>query len=494
MRDDFRSKSFARGYLSRSRLYLAVRRYFLEVPIQSTLEGPGSVPGPTRMLGNGADQPRSAAGAASQRLLRGGAWALLGNAVGRGVTLAASLVVARILGPSSFGKWGVTQSTVTAVAGITALGAALTAVKYVAQHRNTDAEVASGRATLALLLAGAGGLVGAIVIGVYAQQIASGPLSTPSLAPLLRLGAVALACGPLGGAQLGILTGLEHFRDACIVGVIRGVAVACLMIVGGTFLGVAGAVAGLSVGELIGVSAGHLAVHRASRNSGLKLSIRLALRERATLVHFSLPAFLAGAAVLPAMWFGQVALLRRPDGLVQAGYFAYAYRWYLFILFFTSALAPVGLSVITNLRATGTAQVHLRFLRLSLYVNLIMTAVPAFLVVVFSQALAQIGGRGYQPSTTSLIVLAIASLPTALNNVLGQAALSMDLTVAWIASEVALAVGLAAAAMLLVPSLGSLGLALAYLTGMTLTCVVLAVPVLTAIKLNRSRMMSRQLE
>jgi O-antigen/teichoic acid export membrane protein len=68
-------------------------------------------------------------------------------------------------------------------------------------------------------------------------------------------------------------------------------------------------------------------------------------------------------------------------------------------------------------------------------------------------------------------------LPTALNNVLSQAALSLDKTAAWIASDVAQAAALVGVAVILVPRFGSLGLALGYLAGMIVTCAVLAGPV-----------------
>jgi O-antigen/teichoic acid export membrane protein len=183
------------------------------------------------------------------------------------------------------------------------------------------------------------------------------------------------------------------------------------------------------------------------------------------------------------MWLGQVVLVRSPDGLVQAGYFAYAYRWYLLIMFSAAAIAPVGLSILTNIRATAGHAMHRRVLVLNLLVTLTVAGIPAALIATAAPWVTRLGGTGFTPATSTLLVLALACLVTALNTVISQAALSMDMTRAWIVSDVVLACVLAGTTFLLVPPLGSVGLAWAYLAGMVATCAVLIPPVI--IRLNR---------
>jgi hypothetical protein len=57
----------------------------------------------------------------------------------------------------------------------------------------------------------------------------------------------------------------------------------------------------------------------------------------------------------------------------------------------------------------------------------------------------------------------------------------------WVASDVALAVALGVLAIWLAPALGSLGVALAYLAGYVVTCVVLIGPVAVAIRQGARR-------
>ena len=421
------------------------------------------------------------------RYKRGVAWSLIGTAAGRGITLLATIVLARMLGPASYGRWGVIQSTIGAGATLVGFGATLTATKQVAQHRNTAPEAAAGRAVLALLLAGGFGLLGATILVLLADPFADLVFPGASLGPLIRLGAGALFFGTLGGAQVGVLIGVEAFPSVCVVTLVRGVAMALGVVVGALLFGVAGAVAAGAFGELAGATAGYFAARRACRQAGLHLDLRLAWRERATFWRFSLPAFAAAACVQPAMWLCQVALMHRSDGVVQAGYFAFAYRWYLLIMFFSSAISPVGLTVLSNLRSTASAATHAHFLRVAIGINVAVVTAPAVGVIVLAGLLCRLAGSGYGPASPTVVILALACIPSALNTVISQAALSLDRVRIWVASDVALAVALGVLAIWLAPALGSLGVALAYLAGYVVTCVVLIGPVAVAIRQGARR-------
>jgi O-antigen/teichoic acid export membrane protein len=82
-------------------------------------------------------------------------------------------------------------------------------------------------------------------------------------------------------------------------------------------------------------------------------------------------------------------------------------------------------------------------------------------------------GREYAAAAAVLTVLAVAVVPTALNNVLSQQALAQGRVALWVWSDVALAATLAVSAITLVPMMQAVGLAISYLLGYLATCVVL---------------------
>ena len=126
-----------------------------------------------------------------------------------------------------------------------------------------------------------------------------------------------------------------------------------------------------------------------------------------------------------------------------------------------------------------------RFLWWTVSLNVLVVTVPAMVLIGAAGVVSSLGGRGFQAAEPSLIILALACVPAALNNGLSQAALSLDRVRAWVISDVVLAVALAGVAVLLVPSLGSVGLAWGYLAGMLATCAVLIGPVVFAVRRGR---------
>ena len=99
-----------------------------------------------------------------------------------------------------------------------------------------------------------------------------------------------------------------------------------------------------------------------------------------------------------------------------------------------------------------------------------VTAVAAPLVL-------RINGGYYSDSPSTLILLAMASIPCVINNILSSAAVSFGSIRLWLVSDLVLGVGLVALAFMLVPPLGADGLALADLGGYVATDLVL-LPVL----------------
>jgi O-antigen/teichoic acid export membrane protein len=82
-------------------------------------------------------------------------------------------------------------------------------------------------------------------------------------------------------------------------------------------------------------------------------------------------------------------------------------------------------------------------------------------------------GAEYALESGVLVVLAVATVPAALNNVLSNRALAEGRLALWVWSDLALSITLAASAVALIPRLAGIGLGLAYLAAYVATCLVL---------------------
>jgi Na+-driven multidrug efflux pump len=74
------------------------------------------------------------------RLVNGIFWSFIGSITYQGLTLLATIPVARLLGPSGYGELGIIQSTLMTFMVFSGLSLGQTATKYVAELRSRDPE------------------------------------------------------------------------------------------------------------------------------------------------------------------------------------------------------------------------------------------------------------------------------------------------------------------------------------------------------------------
>jgi O-antigen/teichoic acid export membrane protein len=210
----------------------------------------------------------------------------------------------------------------------------------------------------------------------------------------------------------------------------------------------------------------------------LRLALAKVRQSIRPLLRVSLPAMLAGVSLLPALWLGQVLLSRQPDGLQKVGVFAVAYRWHLVAVFVPAVLGSVLLPMLGRLRATERgSDAYQLFLRYGWF-TLALAAPAALMLMVFATPIMALQGAQYAAGATILVVLGLAVIPAALNNVLSQRAVAETRLARWVVSDIALAGTLVAIALPLVPLLDGVGLAWAYVAAFVATCLVL-IPVMT---------------
>ena len=143
------------------------------------------------------------------RLVSGSFWSFSGAVVSRLLSLAAFVVIARVLGKEQYGQFGVVQSTISMFAVFAGFGLGQTATKYIAELRTTDPQRAGRIMGLAGLVALLTGVAFAAFLFIFAPWLAKTTLAAPELAPALRIGAFLLLFEAMNGAQVGALAGFE---------------------------------------------------------------------------------------------------------------------------------------------------------------------------------------------------------------------------------------------------------------------------------------------
>jgi O-antigen/teichoic acid export membrane protein len=421
-------------------------------------------------------------GLAFPGLLRSSGWVLAG-AGSRGATLLASVFVARLIVPAQFGRLTLVLSAVALLAGFAGLGLALALTRQVAETSAKQPEVAGRYIGSVIALTGIVGLVMAAVIVLARDPIAQALLHSRTSGSLISASAAAVLFIAVSSAVEGALTGLEAFRLLAGTQWLGGIATALGLIVGASTDGASGAMLGFSIGQCVvaGCSLALLRRHASTHDIAMAYSARR--EEIGQLFRYGGPSFASFVTVSFALFAGQFLLSRQPSGYADVAQFSVAYRWQLVILFVPASIAPVLVPVMTRLHTTDQGRALASIFRGTMWATFALSGVVAAIVAVAAPLVLGFSGHFYSNHPLPLIILAIASVPAALNNVLSSTSVSLGAMREWLASDLVLAVGLLATAVALIASIGASGLAVAYLVGMIATDLALAWPLSQRLRL-----------
>jgi O-antigen/teichoic acid export membrane protein len=303
---------------------------------------------PSRLRGS---LTRLAGSDVGRRLAHGALWSIAGAVVSRGLMLTAMVLVARMLGRTGYGEFGMVRSTVDMFVAFAGFGLGLTATKHVAEFRRSDPQRAGRIIGLSWLVTAATGGAMALSLFILAPWLAEHTLRAPHLASVLRIGAVILFVNTANSAQIGVLSGFEAFRATAVINLLAGVVSFAALIGGAYFGGLAGAVWALAFSLAVNWFLNHLALRSAARQHQVPLSFAECTREMAVLWRFSLPAVLAGVMVGPVRWVCNALLARQPHGYDEIGLLSAALVFQQIVLSANEMLNAPLLSVISS---TGT--------------------------------------------------------------------------------------------------------------------------------------------
>lgn len=345
------------------------------------------------------------------RLARGTFWNLAGALISRGMTLLASILVARLVGKVGFGELGIVQSTIGMFGAFAGLGLGVTATKYIAEYRAKDPPRAGRIMALTIWLGMlAGGLLAAALF-VTAPWLAVRTLAAPRLGGVLRIGSGLLFFSVVSGAQTGVLSGFEDFKSIARVNLGAGIATFFLMAGGAKVGGLEGALWGLTGSMAVNALLNHLAMKRTAARAGVNPVLAGSRRELPVLWNYSLPALLGSLVVVPATWICNALLVNKPGGYAEMGLFNAANQWFLALMFLPGILSQVALPMLSERLGCDDGARSKKILSLSLKLNLWFVLPLMVGVGALSPLIMSFYGPGFRDAWPTLaVVLATSGL------------------------------------------------------------------------------------
>jgi O-antigen/teichoic acid export membrane protein len=412
------------------------------------------------------------------------AWLLGGAIVTRAATLGASIAVARIISPADFGRVTLMQTSVTLLSGLAGFGLTLAITRQVAEARTDEPAVAGAYLGSAVVftLIGATAVTGIFIAG--RTVFASALLDDSGLTTLITAAAGAIAFTAINAAIQAALLGLEAFRSMALAQWLQGLGIVGGLVVGAAEHGPTGSLAGFSIGQAAASVAAWYVLRRETRRQQIPVSYGLKRPELFRLWRVGLPTFAAFLAVATSLLTALV-ILGHHDSYSEVGLFTTAYRWHLVILFVPAAIVPALVPLMTRLQGRARRETMASLFGDSMRATLVLAAGPAVVIALTAPLLLGLSGHFYETHPWPLVILAAASIPTALNNVLSNTSVGLGEMRAWLVSDLVLgAVLVGAAAGLVGAGLGATGLALAYLAGYVGTDLALAGPLVRRLRVS----------
>lgn len=379
----------------------------------------------------------------------------------QGSTLLFTLLASNAFGPEGLAKVYITQNTLNTLSSVLQAGLGYTALTQIARYRRNDPIFASRIANLCLRSSFTIGCVGAAALFLSMGLLAERLYGETAAYPYLGLAALALPFSAVGLVQIGVLNGLERFRDVFVSAVVSSLVLLGAGIGLGLLLGPIGAALGIVAAALVRSVQFLWMIRRAmpTEDAG---AITPAFRDIWSKVsRFAVPAGLAGLTLTPATWITS-GFLANSQGLTELGIFSAIIAIKSAVVFVPQQIGTVLLPRYMNLEA-GSAlsppQFMMRFLGL---VFLASSFLAIFFVAFGSSVMGFFGSKfveGLPALKWMMAATVLESLASAASHVMARGERMWHLLIFYTVPK---DLALVAMAFWLIPKLGMTGLAIAY--------------------------------
>ena len=273
------------------------------------------------------------------RFVQDSFWALFGNIIAKGMSLVATVLVARFLGKEIYGEFGTIKSTLMNFAIFSTFGLGYTATKYFAELKISQPkflrQLAKQALKITLIISG----MMAILLFLFADFIASTVLQAEHLSLALRLFAIWIVFNALTTTQIGILSGLGAFKKMAKINALVGLVSFISSVYLAYYYGLNGALGALLLTQIFNWFINLKAVKTLLPKENEKLDHNF----KQKLLRFSFPIALQELTYAVSSW-ALILLLIEYGDYGEVGLYTAAMQWFVVILFIPGILRNVILT------------------------------------------------------------------------------------------------------------------------------------------------------
>lgn len=324
-------------------------------------------------------------------------WAIFGNAMGKGLSLVAGIIVARYLGKELFGQYGLVKNTLLFVGGFASFGLKYTATKYIGENiGNAPHQKLLSRIMLKLTV-WFSALI-SILIFLFAPQLAN-LFNAPSLVIGFQLLAGSVFFNAIATTQFGVLAGYKQFKALSNNTIWTGIVIFITSFLGVYYYDFTGALVSLIISQIFNVIINQISIDKLEK--GVDISAEIRAGKQKEIILFSLPVA-CQEVLFTAVSQMYIYFVSRFAGFGEYGIITVVSQWKMLILFVSGTLRNVTLSHLSSVNKDMNKQK--RILRVMVLVNVVLTGVPLIVVGLFINLVVSFYGPSFSGMQAALLV------------------------------------------------------------------------------------------
>lgn len=385
-------------------------------------------------------------------------WLFAVSGIERITAVVQTVLIARVLGITEYGVYGLLFGTIGLVASIVGLQMGLTATVMVARHRETEKEKAAHAISHVSKYAWI--VSGLFVLATlpFADAISDLLLASSRHAFAVSMGCLFVGVTLLSGVQDGVIHGFEDFRSVASTRIIVAVLTAVAIYPAAIFYGLNGVMLVLLFGVLLKFVVLQPAIgrHRARHNfpsNGSGLPFREAI------AGFSIPSMLVSLLVGGVTWVGMMLLSRQPSGFEEVAIVSTGLQWRGPILLMASSMGSVAIPVFSRYSHRRDGSAAELFQKKLLWLNGGLALGAAIIIALLSTPLLNLYGDGFSGSKLVFILIVASTVPQVLVNVYMQNYIGMGHMWRVLGMHLPLVMASIAGYVLLIPDYSAIGFA-----------------------------------
>ena len=345
-----------------------------------------------------------------KRIAAGALWSILGTGLAKLLIFISMILVAKILGKTLFGEFGLVRSTAMTFVTFSSFGMGVTATKHIAELLQTDKERAGRIIGLSYLFTIVVSLIVSIAFYLMVPRLCTEFLEKPHLIDVMRLGAVLLFFSTITGTQVSVMAGFQDFRGLAAANIIGGLCLAPVYVFGAYFGGLWGVIGAAILAILLNLAINSGFIFLNTRKHRVRYDFSQAYRELPILWKSNIPIVLYAVIHALGLWSIQLMLASQTKGTEELGGYYVAVNFQIVMLFLTQQITPVFLPVLTELNAQNKTDRFWKVARKGSGVILLASLASAIPFLVFSRNFMQLVGAEFVEGATALQAACIASI------------------------------------------------------------------------------------